>query len=279
MARLRKLALNHLDAWGLTFIIGALVLVVHQTYTIEAVLLVLAVSTGYWLGFAVNDYFDAPHDAQDEQKGASNYFVGLRHRRRAAALVLGLPLLFVIAVFAMFGWSGIIAVTFSLAIAYAYSAPPLRLKRRPIFDLLTHAIFVETYPYVVCLVLLQLTPSLLDAVLIAGFFLASLSAQLEQQARDYELDKRTEGNFTTWAGVKTTAWLLRTTTALLMLLMVGAFLSGIIPPELAPFGFIVSPLLIHRFLRDVQQPRSAWLTYFTVLAGAAYTGILLLGTR
>jgi hypothetical protein len=73
-------------------------------------------------------------------------------------------------------------------VAWAYSAPPLRLKMRPGLDLLTHALFVQTFPYVVSLVLIRARWGLLDWVLLAILFLASLTAQLEQQARDFVVD-------------------------------------------------------------------------------------------
>jgi 4-hydroxybenzoate polyprenyltransferase len=48
--------------------------------------------------------------------------------------------------FGQFGWIGWLLWVVSCFIAWAYSAPPLRLKMRPGFDLLTHAMFVQTFP-------------------------------------------------------------------------------------------------------------------------------------
>ena len=45
----------------------------------------------------------------------------------------------------------------SLLVMWTYSGRPFRLKSRPGLDLLTHALFVESYPYMVTLLLLGVT--------------------------------------------------------------------------------------------------------------------------
>src|SRR5436190_2257379 len=75
LKHLPKLIINHVDAWGITLIIGIVALVVHPPFKLELIGIPIVLAFCYWLGFAVNDYFDAPFDGQDAKKGKGNFFV------------------------------------------------------------------------------------------------------------------------------------------------------------------------------------------------------------
>ncbi|NDJ61118.1 MAG: UbiA family prenyltransferase [Chloroflexi bacterium] len=274
MPSLVKLFGNHVDAWGLTFTIGSLALVLHQRFTADAIALVVAITICYWLGFAVNDYFDAPFDAHDARKATHNFFVTYPIAQRwfvAAVLLIAAP---TFTLFAYFGAAGVVIFGVGLFVLWAYSAPPLRFKSRPGLDLATHAVFVQTFPYFVCLYLLQLPWTPLDWLLLSLFLLGSLSAQLEQQARDYELDCRFDRTFTTRFGLGTTAALLRATTIILIVNVAWHLLSGVIPDVLVPFGLICIPLVGHRLIRDIREPRSEKLIRLTLIAVLAYASVI-----
>jgi hypothetical protein len=157
---------------------------------------------------------------------------------------------------------------------WSYSAPPLRFKSRPGLDLILHTLFVQTFPYYATLYVLDLPWLPVDYVLLATFFLASLTAQLEQQVRDYELDRQTDTNFTIQVGLPITTLLLRFVTLLLMLNFLVNVLLGNIPTYLVPFAFIAMPILTHRFIRKRQQPRSEMLVRLTLLATLLYATIV-----
>lgn len=269
---LAKLIFNHADAWGLTLIIGAVCLVLHAHYTPRAILLVATLGICYWLGFAINDYFDAPYDALDPAKAERNFFVeyDLPPQQIVWPLaIIGLVLL-------QYGWRGLFVFCMGCAVMWAYSAPPLRLKSRAGFDLLTHMLFVQTFPYAVCLWLLPLEPAAFDWALLSFFLLGSLGAQLEQQARDYEVDLRTDPNFTSLVGLNTTTWLLRLVTALLIGNVLLHVFNGVIPTYLVPFAVIALPIMGHRFLRRSDTPRSERLVRATIVASLAYAGLICL---
>ncbi|MCA9912203.1 MAG: UbiA family prenyltransferase [Anaerolineae bacterium] len=271
---LPRLILNHADAWGLTLLIGAVFLVLHPPATGQGILLVVSLGICYWWGFALNDYFDAPHDAQEPKKALRNFFVQVQVSRRAIWLMTGFVLLPVLLIFAQFGWQGWLIFGMGVGAMVGYSAPPFRLKSRPGFDLLTHMFFVQTFPYFTCFVLLSSSPQPLDAALLSFFLLGSLGAQLEQQIRDYEVDSRTDTNFTTRFGLGLTIPLLRLVTALLILLVSGCILLGIIPLWMVPFALLASPVMLHRFLRQGTAPRSEWLIRFALAACILYAFLL-----
>jgi len=271
---LPRLLLNHADAWGLTLLIGAVFLVLHPPISAQGLLLVASLGICYWWGFALNDYFDAPHDAEEPKKALRNFFVQVQLSRGRVWLVTALILLPVLLIFAQFGWYGWLVFGVGVSAMVGYSAPPFRLKSRPGFDLLTHMFFVQTFPYFTCLALLPINPQPIDPVLLSFFLLGSLGAQLEQQIRDYEVDSRTDSNFTTRFGLCITIRLLRLVTGLLILVVSGSILLGWIPLWMVPFALLASPVMLHRFLREGTAPRSEWLIRFALAACILYAIIL-----
>ena len=275
---LPKLFTNHMDAWGVALVIAVLALIVHDALNWHNASILLAIACTYWLGFAYNDYRDAPHDALDETKGRNNFFVACQIPRKWVILSLfALSFVLALGAFILFDLRGLLVAAVSLPVIWAYSGRPIRLKSRPGLDLLTHTFFVETYPYAVTLLLLGVAWSRLDVALVVIFFFGSLSAQLEQQVADYEIDARTEPNFTTRLGPGRTMHLLRLTTILLAVAGFWFFFEGTIPLYMVPFGLITAPMLAHRFLRRPGQQRLKALTRGSMVAGLLYAGVVLAG--
>jgi 4-hydroxybenzoate polyprenyltransferase len=270
-----KLFTNHMDAWGVALIIAVLALIVHDALNWRNATILLAIACAYWLGFAYNDYRDAPHDALDEAKGRNNFFVACQIPRKWVILSLfALSFGLILGAFILFELRGLLVAALSLPVIWAYSGRPIRLKSRPGLDLLTHTFFVETYPYAVTLLLLGAAWNRLDVALVVIFFFGSLSAQLEQQVADYEIDARTEPNFTTRLGPKRTMLLLRLTTILLAAAGFWFFFEGTIPIYMVPFGLITAPMLAHRFLRQPGQQRLKLITRGSMVAGLLYAGVV-----
>lgn len=266
-----KLLLNHADAWGTALIISMVMLLVHEAVSPQTVLLLGAYSGGYWLAFALNDFYDAPVDALDPIKRERNYFVGRRVGWGGVTAVL-LPLfLFFLIIFAQFGRLGLLLLALCLFIMWGYSAPPLRLKNRPGLDLLTHALFVQTFPYVMGLLLIGARWTLLDGFIITILFFASLTAQIEQQVRDFAVDAQMEQTFATRLGFVRTNWLLKVTTAVMMLIAIIGLAIRIFPPFIITFGALGLPAFLHRFLRQHHVPRSEWLVLGSIGAAVVYT--------
>jgi 4-hydroxybenzoate polyprenyltransferase len=270
------LFLNHLDAWAVALMFSTVALVIHNALSWQTMGLLTAVALGYWLAFALNDYYDAPLDKLDAAKRAGNFFAqknGDRENGRFRWLVFILIIVMSI-IFAQFGWRGLGLYVLCLFIMWAYSAPPLRCKGRPLLDVLIHACFVESFPYVLILLLIRAEWLLVDGFIISQAFLGSLTAQLGQQIRDYELDRRFERNFTVVVGVVWARRLQVGFTAVLVLITLFGIAANIFPPFLLPFGLILIPAIWHRF-RPFPQPRRV--VAISVLTGLIYTGVMVIG--
>jgi 4-hydroxybenzoate polyprenyltransferase len=270
---MKNLFLNHADAYLLTMIIAGSALVLHEASSPFNLSLVIALVICYWWGFALNDYYDAPFDSLDETKGKRNFFVQHPMSPKQIAALSFLLLLPVAALFLSYGWRGLVALSLGIFIMWAYSAPPLRLKNRAGLDLWAHMLFVQSFPYALMLFVLQLAFTSLDSVLLLFFLLGSLTAQLEQQIRDYPVDSLQETNFTVRFGIKVSVGLLRALTLAFILIVCGAVYWRILPLWLVPYTLIGLPILLHRFLRDWKAPRSEWLVRLSIISSVIYTGI------
>lgn len=270
---MKRLFLNHADAWQVALTIAALALLIHDSVNRQTVILIAAITAGYWLAFAINDFYDAPFDAADEAKAQRNFFVQAPSvtEKEVWLVALAATCLFLPA-FAQFGWRGLAVLALSYFIMWAYSAPPLRLRNRPGWDVLVHALFVQTFPYLTCLFLTGTAWTRLDTVILTIVFLASLTAQLEQQLRDFETDRQSGRNFATAAGIKATIAFLKVATAACILIALTSVLSGAIPLFILPFGLIGLPALLHRFIRKPNQPRSERLVAISTTTALLYTG-------
>jgi 4-hydroxybenzoate polyprenyltransferase len=271
---LQILILNHMDAWGLTFVIASLFLLVHDAITLRNISLMLAITTMYWLGFAANDYYDVPYDAVDSGKSSRNAFILDVRLKRYFHWIAFVVSALAFAAFAQFGWRGIAIFSFSVLILWGYSAPPLRLKSRPFFDLITHMLFVETYPYFVCLLLIAPQPTITDIFVLAFFGLASMGAQLEQQIRDYEVDKQFEQTFTTTFGIGLSSWILKISSTGLFVIGIIGLITGIFPLWMLPYLALGTPPVLHRFFRPMDAPRPERLIRWTAMTVMIYTGVL-----
>jgi 4-hydroxybenzoate polyprenyltransferase len=161
---------------------------------------------------------------------------------------------------------------------WAYSAPPWRLKSRPGWDLLIHALFVLTWPYAVCLWLSNATWTTLDSILIAGCFLVSLNSQLNQQIRDFEVDSRTDTNFTTRFGLSRSILFLKASTIAVIVLFLLAIITGNIPWLLLPFGLGLLPSFAHYLQHSFDHtnrilPRR--IVYVFMILAIIYAGALM----
>lgn len=260
-----------MDAWVAASLIALVALALHDEISLTTMLLVLALGIGYWAAFAINDFYDAPADALDERKGERNFFITYplsEWQIFTAVVIVCTPLLLI---FGQFGWRGWVVIGLSLLVMWGYSAPPVRFKDRPGIDLLVHALFVETFPYAVCVFLPAAEWMPLDFIIMSIVFLTSLTAQLEQQIRDYEVDRQAgTRNFVTHFGRLLTVRLLKVATILVSVMATAGVISGAIPLWLAPIGVIALPAMAHRFVRDPYAPRSEKLINILIIISLIY---------
>ena len=85
-----------------------------------------------------NDYYDRAIDVFNPKKARSPLVRGTATPERARAWMLGLSIGAIALAFIVDAWFGV-AVAFGVALSFAYSAPPVRLKARPLGDVAVNA--------------------------------------------------------------------------------------------------------------------------------------------
>src|SRR5262249_10694598 len=149
----------------------------------------------------------------------------------------------VLPIFGGFGLRGLIVFAVANLAMWAYSARPLRLKSRPGLDLLTHGLFVLTFPYFASLELIDAEWTVLDGIVLSLAFFTSVAGQLRQQIRDVEGDSCNNVNFTTRVGVETSLLALKIMTVLIVFAVATVSVLGLIPRVAAPVGILSLPAI------------------------------------
>ncbi len=269
---------KRIDSWGASYIVSLLALISHHAVSLQTGFLMAAITINYWLGYLLNDYFDVPYDRMDEYKARRNIFVQSETAREQIWYVVAVVLTLSAAPFISFGWRGATVLLIGLPMMWAYSAPPFRFKSKPGWDLITHALFVETWPYLICLWLIRAQWTQLDTILISVCFLTSLNSQLNQQIRDFAVDSRTDTNFTTHTGLVKTILILKISTVSVVMVGIFAVLSGRVPWLFIPLGLAGVPISVHQLSHTLNNsgrifPRR--LVYIIMPLLLIYTGILI----
>ena len=157
--------------------------------------------------FASNDYFDKHIDALDEKKNLRNPICNGRVTTKEVGALLIATAIISLVVSLFFSLITFLFTAFALFVFYFYTAEPLRLKNKVGVDVLSHGIFINTFSFFFCLVALWDFSS--GAVfLLAILMMRSAIAQLLQEIRDYEVDKKVEKNTVVALGKRKAIWLI-----------------------------------------------------------------------
>lgn len=155
--------------------------------------------------FASNDYFDKHIDALDEKKRLRNPICNGRVTTKEVWALLIATAVISLVVSLFFSFFAFLFTAFALFVFYFYTAEPLRLKNKVGVDVLSHGIFINTFPYFFCLVALW-DFSIGAVFLLAILMMRSAIAQLLQEIRDFEIDKKVERNTVVALGQRKTIW-------------------------------------------------------------------------
>lgn len=182
-------------------IIGALIATNQSDATLDWRLLPVTIANILAMVFAfmINDVIDAPDDARNPVKTQSNVISQGLLSVREAGLVCVTVFVSSAILFAQGGlWSLIVGLT-TLILSFLYSAPVVRLKARPIVDVLSHVLMLSALLLISGYVVYDTTIST-GWWVIFGVSFASAYGQFYNQVDDFEIDKV--------AGLNNTAMLL-----------------------------------------------------------------------
>lgn len=187
--------------------------------------------------FSSNDYYDRHVDALDDKKKLRNPVCAGRVTEKQVK-----GLLFATAAISLVGsmYFGILPFVFTafvLTVFFFYTAEPLRFKNKVGLDVLSHATLINSFPYIFCLIALSyFSPGVIYLLFV--IMLRSAIAQLLQEIRDYEIDKKLETNTVIYLGQGRAMTLVLT---LYMFLTIGT-IEGLLAYQL--FGIGLHPFYL-----------------------------------
>lgn len=141
--------------------------------------------------FIINDVVDSDDDAKDPKKVNRNPIsAGIISKQEGFNFYL------------LFAAVGVLILLFinlhtlllgiiTTVIGYLYSAKPIRLKSRPIVDLLSHGFFLAAAIVLMFTYLPNATGSINTGLIVAGVYLFSIGGDLYNELRDWVVDRET----------------------------------------------------------------------------------------
>lgn len=179
--------------------------------------------------FMLNNIEDAPDDALDHDKRQRNVISSGQLSRREGIALSGATFVIALALYLAAGLATLAIGALTLALCYLYSAHPIRLKARPITDVVSHALMLSGLLVAAGYYTYGAEPGPAWLV-IAAASLFSAYGQFYNQVVDYDVDKA--------AGLRNTAVLLgKGPTSILghlsiagaLICMLAAILQGLFP--------------------------------------------------
>ena len=199
--------------------------------------------------FMVNDIEDAEDDARDPERAATNPVANLELSVRTAWLAAFGFALASAAAYAVLGTIPFIIGIITLVLAHLYSWKPVRLKARPVVDIVSHALMLSTLLYMAAFYIYADDINRLWMVVIMTFT-ASANGQLYNQVRDFEVDSAAGlDNTASILGLQLTDYLSKASVALTVLCVVIAAVVGVFPIWLGAVLLITAPIVLY-LLRD-----------------------------
>lgn len=168
--------------------------------TIDRVLLLLALLFINIFCFAINDVEDADDDAKDPKKVLRNPISSGEVKRGLALAFTLLTGIISLVLLVKFGFFTILAGSLALFLGFIYSYKKIRLKSVPFLDLLSHGLFLGGLQTLIVITANGNIVNLPGLSLIILVFIGSAMGDVNNEIRDYKVDRAT--------GIKNTASIL-----------------------------------------------------------------------
>jgi len=201
--------------------------------------------------FMINDVEDAPDDALEAHRAARNPISSGELTRREGWIASAAVAVVTLVLYALLGTWPLFFGAFTLALSHFYSWKPVRLKKWPVTDVLSHSLMLSGLPFLVGFFTYNSEPGPVWLVAL-GVTLVSVYGQLYNQIRDFNMDKA--------AGLKNTAIMVgQRNTQLLMYAAMGSavvmlVLSFIL--RIIPFWVLIAPIVCIPVVFMVYRTRS-----------------------
>ncbi len=164
--------------------------------------LIFLVSTFFIMSFtfAMNNYYDADSDRENPRRMHINAIASGRISKQTGIFLILIFVFISLFVSILFKFEVFLFCVFLLFLGYAYSAPPLRTKNRPILDIIWH--FLGFFSYVIWGSLIAGSVGIINWLFAISLGVFSCIDQVDNHIKDYSFDKNTgTTTYAVWAGL------------------------------------------------------------------------------
>lgn len=145
-------------------------------------------------GFSINDCFDTKEDRLDKDKKNP---IALKKISLRNGLIFSILLAVLgLALSTVFGMKVFLFCLMSILIGFFYSSPPLRMKSRPWFDLVSHGLFAGALLFLIPVLIFSKELTKFHCLIALSIFYFSVILELRNHIEDYEIDKEAGLNTT-----------------------------------------------------------------------------------
>ena len=145
-------------------------------------------------GFSINDCFDTKEDRLDKDKKNP---IALKKISFRNGLIFSILLAVLgLALSTVFGMKVFLFCLVSILIGFFYSSPPLRMKSRPWFDLISHGLFAGALLFLIPVLIFSKELTKFHYLIALSIFYFSVILELRNHIEDYEIDKEAGLNTT-----------------------------------------------------------------------------------
>jgi lycopene elongase/hydratase (dihydrobisanhydrobacterioruberin-forming) len=243
-------------------------------------LLVFLLSTFFIMSsmFSLNNYYDVETDRENPRRKQINAIASKKISKKTA-VVLNLLFIIIALVLSFFITLEVfLFCAFLLFLGWAYSAPPFRLKGRPVLDIIVH--FIGFFSYIIWGSLLSGSISLISWLVAISIGIWSTIPQISNHIHDYSYDKKSNTRtFAVWIGLDKAKIAIEIVMLLHLILLIPLIILYSLSYTytiVVIIGILLVGFLLLRPTKGAFPTRKSYTFYITiVISGAVYMSCLI----
>lgn len=221
--------------------------------------------------FSLNNYFDVETDRKNPRRKNINALASNKISSATGVFLNVILILVPLLVSFFYQFEVFLFCAYLLFLGWIYSAPPFRLKGRPVFDVLLH--FVGFSSYIIWGSLISGSIGLLSWLVALSIGVWSSVGQVNNHINDYVYDKESgTKTFAVWIGIdkaKTTIEIITLFHVILLIPLIILFSLNFVYTAIIVIVIPVLGLLLLRPTRGAFPTKRSFTFFFTIVLGGA----------
>ena len=260
--------------WSLISFVGFILGMSTLSLNIYILPLSLFIVTAFCVGsftFAINNYYDVDSDRENPRRKHINAIVSGRISKKTGILLNTLLVIISLVICLLYKFEVFLFCAFLIFIAWSYSAPPLRLKGRPVLDVILH--FFGFFAAVIWGSFIAGYVGLLNWLFAFSLGVFSTVGQVGNHIIDYSFDKASgTKTFAVWIGLEKAKTTINILTLLHLIVLIPLVLLYSLSYIITIIVVIIFPIIGFLILRPKKgafPTKRCYIYYFSIVIGGA----------